>query len=140
MIYKFEISGRAVPQGRPRLTTINGYPRAYDPPKSREYKERVRECAMRVKPLKPFDGALRLNVVEYREIPKSWSKVKRADALNHRIDPITKPDTDNILKGIKDALKGIFWNDDAQVVDDRIQKIYSDSPRVEVEVIEITRE
>ena len=136
-IFKFEVPGAAVPQGRPRLTTIGGYARAYDPPKCKAYKELVRECA--ILQCKPdldnlYLGAVKFSIVEYRAIPKSWSKGKRAAALCGGIQPLVKPDTDNILKGIKDALTGVFWKDDAQVVKEYIEKVYDAEPRVTVEV------
>ena len=31
--------------------------------------------------------------------------------------PTTKPDLDNLLKQFKDCAKGIFWEDDKQVVE-----------------------
>ena len=137
MIYRFEVPGPAIAQARPG--SARGRWR-YDPPRCREYKEKVRGCAAPVQPPKPFEGALTVKVTEYRAIPRSWSKRKQEAARNGRIDPITKPDTDNVLKGIKDALKGIFWKDDAQVIHDDISKRYIDTPRVEVEVGEVRRE
>ena len=136
-IFKLEGPGAAVPQARPRLTTIGGHARAYDPPKSKAYKELVRECA--VWQCRPdlnnlYLDAVKIKVTEYRAIPASWSKVRRAKALDGVIKPVTKPDTDNILKIIKDALNGVFWKDDAQVVHDEIIKVYSAEPHVSVEV------
>ena len=137
MTFKFEVPGAAVPQGRPRLTTIGGHARAYDPPKSRAYKCYVRECAVnqcRLDLNNLYLGAVNFKVTEYRTIPQSWSKVQRLKALDGVIKPVTKPDTDNILKIIKDALNGVFWKDDAQVVHDEITKVYAETPRVIVEV------
>ncbi|OMD02745.1 RusA family crossover junction endodeoxyribonuclease, partial [Paenibacillus odorifer] len=48
--------------------------------------------------------------------------------------PVTKPDADNYLKGVKDALKGIIWKDDSQVVDAFVRKRYSAQPRIEVKI------
>ncbi len=70
-----------------------------------------------------------------RSIPKSFSK-KRTDATKRgEIRPITKPDLDNVIKGIKDAMKSVIWRDDSQVVDLADSgKWYSDVPRVEITV------
>ena len=43
---------------------------------------------------------------------------------------------DNIEKAIMDALNGLAWNDDAQVVQKFAMKVYSDDPRVVVEIEE----
>ena len=37
--------------------------------------------------------------------------------------PTARPDADNYLKSAKDALNGIVWKDDAQVVDARVIKV-----------------
>lgn len=50
---------------------------------------------------------------------------------------MTKPDADNYLKGVKDALKGIIWKDDSQVVDAFVRKRYSARPRIEVKIKEL---
>lgn len=44
---------------------------------------------------------------------------------------------DNLAKLVKDALNGVFWRDDAQVVDLTVKKRYSDVPRTEVMIEEV---
>jgi Holliday junction resolvase RusA-like endonuclease len=51
---------------------------------------------------------------------------------NREIRPTKKPDADNILKAVLDALNGLAYNDDSQIVSARIEKLYSDNPRVEI--------
>lgn len=70
----------------------------------------------------------------YRSTPKSFSKKKTAAAERGDILPVTKPDADNYLKGVKDALKGVIWKDDSQVVDAFVRKRYSSRPRIEVKI------
>ena len=48
------------------------------------------------------------------------------------IRPTVKPDWDNIGKIISDALNGIAYKDDAQVVSCTVEKRYSNTPCVEV--------
>lgn len=113
--------------------------RAYDPAKSKDYKDYVRLAAVsEMKGRAPFDGALALSVRVYRSIPKSFSKKKQALAEAGIIKPITKPDMDNYIKGIKDALKSVCWKDDSQIVTYRepFGKFYSETPRIEIEVME----
>ena len=50
--------------------------------------------------------------------------------------PTKKPDTDNIAKAILDALNGVAYYDDAQVVELHVVKKYSDEPRAEVMIID----
>lgn len=133
--YHYVIPGPAVPQGRPRLTTIGGHPRAYDPKKSRDYKAYIQLCVKEQgEPAEPFEGAISLMITEYRAIPKSWSQKKHKAAVDGSVTPTTKPDWDNIGKAVSDALNGIVWKDDAQIVDAYVRKFYDNDPRVEIEV------
>jgi Holliday junction resolvase RusA-like endonuclease len=70
-------------------------------------------------------------------IPKSTSKKKHKLMLENIIRPTKKPDADNIAKIVCDALNGIAFLDDKQIVDARITKWYSDTPRIEIIIQEI---
>ena len=134
------VYGDPVAQGRPRFSTAGGFVKAYDPAKSRDYKDYIRLAASaQMQGQKPLDGALTLGIRVYRDIPKSMSKKRAAAAEAELLRPTTKPDLDNYVKGIKDALKGICWHDDSQVVAYRepFGKYYSKKPRVEVEVEQV---
>ena len=134
---RFTVYGEPVAQGRPRAANIGGHIRMYDPKKSRDYKDYVRLTASEQAPEKLIEGPIVLEVKVYRPIPKSFSKKKRAEAENGLIRPTTKPESDNYLKGIKDALKSVIWKDDSQVVDFYVSKFYSEKPRVEIKVMEL---
>lgn len=137
---KIEVLGEPVAQGRPRATTRNGKTRMYDPEKSRDYKDYVRLVAAQNAPIKPISGAVRMVLYVYRPIPKSFSKKKREKAVGKELRPTTKPDIDNYVKGIKDALKGIIWNDDSQVVEIIAAKWYSENPGIEIMIEELQEE
>ena len=91
---------------------------------------------MRGKPA--FDGAVQINFGIFIEPPKSWSKKKRADALGGVIYPTTKPDWDNIVKGVQDACNGIVFVDDKQIINSAMTKRYAENARVEVRVYEVS--
>ena len=55
----------------------------------------------------------------------------------NEILPCKAPDWDNIGKIVTDALNGLAYEDDKQIVDAHVIKLYSDQPRVEVELEEI---
>jgi Holliday junction resolvase RusA-like endonuclease len=83
----------------------------------------------------PLDGGVELSLLAVWLPPKSWSARKRALALTGLIQKTTRPDLDNSLKGFKDAVRGVVYRDDAQVVSyGRCAKIYGDRPRLEVRV------
>ena len=127
-----------VAQGRPRFASHGKFVRAYDPKKSRDYKQYLRTIAQEVYKERPdfvpFDEALILLVDVYRSIPKSFSKTKREMALVGSLRPITKGDVDNYLKGVLDAMSGVLWRDDSLIVSETCNKFYSDRPRIELRV------
>lgn len=73
----------------------------------------------------------------YYPIPSSWSKKRQEAARVGQMMPVVKPDIDNCVKGIFDALNKIAWNDDNQVVSLLTQKFYSDKPRIEIRLREV---
>jgi Holliday junction resolvase RusA-like endonuclease len=80
------------------------------------------------------DGPVRLIIRAYLRIPRSASKKRQAAMLSGAEYPTKKPDGDNLAKLIGDALTGVCWRDDAQVVDWIIEKRWCVEPRVEIEV------
>jgi Holliday junction resolvase RusA-like endonuclease len=139
---KMVFYGEPVAQGRPRFTTINGFKRAYDPVKSRNFKQWVRLCAIQVVKqidgFKPFENALCVDVTFYRHIPSSWSRKKRMEADSGIIRPITRPDCGNYEKGFYDALTGIVWVDDSIITDKNVRKRYTaDLARIELKITEV---
>jgi len=52
--------------------------------------------------------------------------------LSGKIRPTKKPDGDNILKAVADALNGVCYKDDKCLIKMSIEKFYSDVPRIEV--------
>ena len=82
----------------------------------------------------PFEGPLRLSVIFYMPRPKSHIG-KRGVFPGAPKYPSVRPDTTKLLRALEDALNGIVWKDDAQVVDQVAQKRYTpDDPRAVVAV------
>ncbi|GAA0390292.1 RusA family crossover junction endodeoxyribonuclease [Paenibacillus motobuensis] len=138
MVIQFTVYGEPVAQGRPKFSTAGGFPKAYDPAKSRDYKDYVRLAATEYAPKVPLEGPVGMVLTVYRSTPKSFSKKRAVMAEAGQIQPTTKPDVDNYLKGVKDALKGIIWRDDSQVVEVFARKRYSARPRIEVKIKELS--
>ena len=87
-----------------------------------------------------IEGPCCLSIDAYFEVPKSKSKKFREAALSGLEYPTKKPDIDNIIKAIQDALNGLAYKDDALIVRLHTVKLYSEIPRVEVSLIEWDRE
>lgn len=130
----FEIPGNIQPQERPRFSTFGGHVRAVDPIKSRDFKHFVKMVAAEHAPAALIETEIHLYVDIYRPIPKSFSKKKRAEAISGVLRPTKKPDLDNLVKGIKDGLSKVIWQDDAQIVEMTVRKFYSENPRAVVKL------
>jgi Holliday junction resolvase RusA-like endonuclease len=134
------IAGAPVPKGRPRLSTFGGHARAYTPQKTRRYEDLIRLEAGRIMEGRDqLQGPLFVRVAAFMPIPKSLSKAKTAAAIGGELRPQTKPDVDNFAKVI-DALNGIAWHDDSQVVHMVVSKHYSDRPRLELLARELSND
>lgn len=126
------------PQPRPRITVRGKYAHAYEPKSITEYKRLVAGKYHSVYKQKlPLTGALSVDVRFYRPIQKSISKVERQRRLLGQSLPTVKPDIDNYVKAILDALNGLAFKDDSQIAVLYARKIYSAKPRTEIEITEI---
>jgi Holliday junction resolvase RusA-like endonuclease len=127
-----ELLGEPRGKGRPRFARRTGH--AYTPQRTASYEAMLRhEAALAMRNLSPLEGALRVQVIAYFGIPASWSTKKRRAALAGLVRPTKRPDWENVAKML-DALNGVVWRDDAQIVSGIIEKHYSDRPRLRVEV------
>ena len=126
-VLSFMVPGPPHGQERPRVVRRGGRSITYDPEKSREYKDRVKLFAgLAMKRLNWYmaAGPVRLNILAFFPIPKSLTKKQRTAILEGKNKPTKKPDADNIAKAILDALSGLAYKDDAQIVQLTIGKYY----------------
>jgi len=125
MIINFPVYGEPVAKGRPRFTR-KGF--AYTPAKTRAAELDFKTQALEYRPPKPLEGALKVTIEIIKMKPKS--KPKKITQWT------TKPDLDNFIKTL-DALNGIFWKDDSQIVEIHASKKYGDSAKIDVTIEEV---
>lgn len=118
---EFHVSGVPVAQARARAFTRPGMKgvRFYDPATSKAWKQVISYAAnarMMSLGLFPYKDAVKLTVYFDMKSPKD-----RGPNFQHT----RKPDLDNLLKAVKDALKGICWVDDSQVTEIFCTKSYA---------------
>lgn len=117
------VPGKPRGKGRPRF----GAGHAYTPASTRRYEHEIAVEARRAVASCPdWDKsvAMWVYVIATLPVPKSWSGLKRAKAEDGCLFPMTKPDIDNIAKAALDAINGIVFDDDKQVVKLEASKAY----------------
>ncbi len=137
----FTIPGTPVGKGRPKFARRGNFVTTYTPEKTASYENLVRmqaDAAMAGRA--PLEGAANVEVVLMILPPASWSQKKRTAALAGEIFPTSKPDVDNVIKGIFDAMNDVVWRDDKQVVDLVVRKRYAETPMAKVVVKELKGE
>ncbi len=133
MELQFTVPGEPRGKGRPRFTR-RGF--AYTDTATRDYETLIACRAAEAMPCAPVETPVSVRVDIYKGVPKSWSMAKRRRALDGQEIP-GKPDLDNVAKGVLDALNGVAYADDTQVVRLLVQKQYSLEPRLVIAVKEM---
>lgn len=133
----FTVFGEPVGKGRPRFAKRGNFVSTYTPQKTKTYEDEIRMMARAAMgSSEPLDTPVTVAIYIRVGIPKSFSKQKHKDALANIEKPTKKPDADNVLKCFMDAMNGIVYLDDKQVVNIHLTKIYAETPAVEIMVKE----
>lgn len=127
------VNGSYITRQTVKMVFIQQYP---DPATEAAEKVLAEAAGLFMRGRAPTEQPVALLVHAFRAIPASYSKTDRAKALAGALLPTPRPDADNHLKVVKDALNGICWRDDSQVCDARVIKRYSDIPAIRVEIRE----
>lgn len=132
---EFVVPGTPVGKGRPKFARRGKFVTTYTPEKTASYENLVKvkaEEAMQGRQM--FDGPVSVEIVLLVTPPASWSQKKQREALAGTVFPTSKPDVDNVLKGIMDACNEIVFKDDKQAVDVMVKKRYDLTARAFVRV------
>lgn len=133
--------GEPVPAGRPKFARQGKYVHTYDPAKSREFKVLLGWAARSQYRGAPISGKpLEVYIEAYRANQKNISHVESQRRAKKASVPLTKPDVDNYVKSILDALTGIIWEDDNIIQHIDARKFYAKTPHVIIKVKEYERE
>lgn len=124
------IPGELRGKGRPRF----GNGRTFTDAKTTNAEAWVRACAVEQVGQPVLDGPLQLRIEYEIAIPKSWPKKKLAMARAMLLMPSVKPDVDNVVKLVGDALNGIVWRDDSQIYELHVSRRYADVPKATVTI------
>jgi Holliday junction resolvase RusA-like endonuclease len=131
-----EPKGKGAP--RARVVTAGGraFAQIYPDPETKSYEGMLRQVgALAMRSRNPLAGALRVRVTAHMSVPTSWPERKKAAAFAGYVRPTVRPDWENIAKTL-DALTGVVWIDDKQIVSGVIEKFYAAKPQLVVDVWE----
>ena len=138
---KFVRDLAAQPLRRPRVCRINGRSITYTPRQTAEYENQIKSIYSKVANFK-FERCvpLEIAILALFAPPKSVSKKVRALMLSGKILPTKRPDGDNIIKVVLDALNGVAFHDDGQICKIYFKKMYAETPEVRVLIKNIVEE
>lgn len=122
-----------VQTGGKRLVIIGGKPRFFKTKKVSSWEKAVGLIANRYRPPEPFSCPVVLQANFILRRPQRLNSKRHPDG---RVVAPLRPDLDNLVKGLQDALKG-FWADDSQVVDLHVRKYYAakgEDAKIEVNI------
>ena len=113
-----------------KVALVKGRVVFYEPSNLKAAKSQLTFNLLRHRPKEPLKGPLSLTVL--------WLFPK---GKNHKDGTwrITRPDTDNLEKMLKDCMTRCgFWKDDAQVVKEYVEKKWSENPvGIEIEIVKL---
>lgn len=135
MIYEFEVPGKVIGKGRPRLNSYTGV--VYTPTRTKDYESLVEQYFLLKYPrFKALEGRIKVNIIAYFSIPKTTKKADINEMLENNISPTKKPDIDNIVKSILDSMNKFAFKDDNQITKLEVEKKYALEDKVYVKIEE----
>ena len=134
------VYGKPQGKGRPRYTVRGGHAVAYTPENTRKYEEQIRRAWQEQDGRDYGPAALALIVTAYYPVPSRARKAEREAMLSGQVPVRDKPDLDNVLKAVMDALNSTAYQDDRQVTHINAARVYSEDPRIEIDLIPIKGE
>ena len=140
MMIEFTVPAVPVAQPRARATSINGKARMYEAKAGHAihaFKASCRLAASQAYSGPPLEGSLRIAATFVFPRPKRLCRKKDPTA---RLPYDTKPDADNLLKGLCDSLNSLTYVDDKQICAAFVVKEYAaigEHPHVSVTIEEV---
>ena len=130
MTVSFIIPTKPTGKERPRLTG-NGV--VYTPAHTKTYENFIKGCYVEQCGDVSFgERSIWMNIKAYVPPISKFRKAEKEAALRGDIKPTAKPDADNILKAVLDALNELAYDDDRYIYKISVERIYSEEPRTEV--------
>ena len=135
MKYEFEVIGDIKGKARPRVNTYTC--KAYTPTNTKDYELLVKQYfKIKYPRFVPLENRLAVKIIATFKVPKTTTKKDREQIEKGLISPTKKPDIDNIVKIILDALNQMAFKDDTQITKLEVEKVYGEEEKVNVAIEE----
>lgn len=135
MIYEFEVPGKIIGKGRPRLNSYTG--NVYTPTRTKDYETLIEQYFLLKYPrFKMLEGRIKISMIAYFSIPKATKKSMLEDMLEDKISPTKKPDIDNIVKIVLDSMNRFAFKDDIQITKLEVEKKYALEEKIQIKIEE----
>lgn len=116
---KLKLKMKPIAKARPRLGKYG----TYTPKTTVDYEKAVQLAYQnKFKKEKPFEKPVQMEINFYFQVPKSYTKKQRLQFEEGDKPHTKKPDLDNLVKAVTDALNGFAYKDDSQIYSMVIQK------------------
>jgi len=129
----FRVDTNPVGKQRARYAKRGNFVQTYTPDKTRNYEALIKEAATQAMGSNEIlETPVNLYLYIRAPIPKSLPKKRLEACLNGSEKPIKKPDASNVLKSVEDAMNGVVYKDDSQIVNIHVTKVYSSVSGIDV--------
>lgn len=133
---EFVVPGEPQGKGRARIGKVGNHARMFTPAKTVAYEGLIALAAQDVMQGRSLiEGPVLIELRILHAVPQSKSKKWKALALEGKEPCTKKPDADNVLKAVCDALNGVVFKDDVQVTDGVFRRRWSETPSVHVRIV-----
>ena len=122
--FEFEVIGDIKGKARPRVNTYTC--QVYTPNNTKDYENLVKQYFKIHYPNSgPLENRVFVKITAYFKIPKNTSKKDLKLIEEGILSPTKKPDIDNVVKIVLDALNKLAFKDDNQITKLEVEKCYS---------------
>lgn len=139
----FTVAGVAIPAGSKRAFFKKGGGRPIvtdDNPRTKSWQGRVADAATEAMDGPLLAGPLELILTFTVPRPQGhYGTGRNAGTVRQSapLFPVVKPDVTKLVRAVEDALTGIVWRDDAQVISQHASKVYGEPASCAVEVLSL---
>lgn len=133
MSFEIEVIGDIKGKARPRVNTYTG--KTYTPTDTKDYENLIKQYfKIKYPKYEPLEGRLSVKIIAYFKIPKNTTKKELNLISEGLLSPTKKPDIDNIVKIILDALNKMAFKDDNQITKLDVQKEYGEEEKIYIKI------